>query len=424
MLYILKNSWALLFGIFLLMLGNGLQGTLLGIRGAIEGFSPTTMAWVMSAYYLGFLGGSKFAPTMIARVGHVRVFAALASTVSAAFIIYAVAPDPYIWAAMRFVVGFGFSGVYVVAESWLNDSATNETRGQALSAYMIAQMTGIVTAQFVMNLADPSGFVLFATMSIVVSISFAPILLSVSPAPVFQTSKPMGVKQLFNASPLGFVGSFILGGVFSIMFGMSAVYGTGMGFTVAQITTFVGTIYMGSIILQYPIGWLSDRMDRRVLIICITAIASGLMLIGILLSESFSVILLLGFIIGGSTGPLYSLLIAHTNDYLEHEDMAGAAGTLIFVGGIGAIGAPVFVGYAMTALGPNSFFHTMIVLMASIAVYGTFRLTRRVGIRVDDAMSYTAVMPQSTQIVAEIAQEIAIENEAEASDLLNSREKA
>ena len=417
MIYMLKNSWALLFGIFLLMLGNGLQGTLLGIRGAIEGFSPTTMAWVMSAYYLGFLGGSKLAPTMIASVGHVRVFAALASTVSAAFIIYAVAPDPYIWAAMRFVVGFGFSGVYVVAESWLNASATNETRGQTLSAYMIAQMTGIVTAQVVMNLANPSGFVLFATMSIVVSISFIPILLSVGPAPVFHSSKSMSVKQLFNASPLGLVGSFILGGVFSIMFGMSAVYGTAMGFTVSQISIFIGTIHMGSVILQHPICWLSDRMDRRVLIILITAIASGLMLIGILLSDSFYVILLLGFIIGGSTGPLYSLLIAHTNDYLDHQDMAGAAGTLIFVGGVGAIGIPIFVGYTMTALGPNSFFYTMIVLMASIAIYGTFRMTRRVGISVDDTMSYTAVMPQSTQIVAEIAQEMAIEHEAESGNI-------
>jgi MFS family permease len=413
MFSMLKNSWALLFGIFLLMLGNGLQGTLLGIRGPIEGFSPTTMAWVMSAYYLGYLGGSTFAPKMITRVGHVRVFAALASTVSAAFIIYALAPDPYIWAAMRFVVGVGFSGVYVVAESWLNDAATNETRGQALSAYMIAQMTGIVTAQFVMNLTDPSGFVLFATMSIVVSISFIPILLSVRPAPVFQTSKSMTVKQLFNASPLGLVGSFILGGVFLIMFGMSAVYGTAMGFTVAQISIFVGTIYMGSVILQHPICWLSDRMDRRLLIIFITAIASGLMLIGILVSNSFNVILLLGFIIGGSTGPLYSLLIAHANDYLDHDDMAGAAGTLIFAGGIGAIGMPIFVGYAMTALGPNSFFYTMIGLMASIAIYGTFRMTRRVGISIEDTMPYTAVMPQSTQIVAEIAQEIAIEREEE-----------
>ena len=263
MIYILKNSWALLLGMFLLMVGNGLQGTLLGVRGDIEGFSPTTMSWVMSAYFLGFLGGSKMAPKMIARVGHVRVFAALGSMISAAFIIYAVAPDPYVWAFMRFIVGFSFSGVYVVAESWLNDSATNETRGQALSAYMIVQMMGIVTAQVVMNFADPSGFILFAVISIVVSISFAPILLSVSPAPIFRTSTPMTMRRLFATSPLGMVGSFLLGGVFSIMFGMSAVYGTAVGMSIAEISVFIGTIYMGSVILQYPIGWMSAPVCNR-----------------------------------------------------------------------------------------------------------------------------------------------------------------
>ena len=158
MVYILKNSWALLLGMFLLMLGNGTQGTLLSVRGALEGFGPTTMSYVMTAYYVGFLLGSKLAPRLIRRVGHVRVFAALASLVSAAFIGYAMAPDPYIWAVLRLVVGFGFSGVYVVAESWLNDAATNETRGQALSAYMIIQMLGLVLAQFLILTADPSGF--------------------------------------------------------------------------------------------------------------------------------------------------------------------------------------------------------------------------------------------------------------------------
>ncbi|MBL4807668.1 MAG: MFS transporter [Rhodobacteraceae bacterium] len=414
--YILKNSWALLLGMFLLMLGNGLQGTLLGIRGAIEGFSPTTMSWVMSAYFLGFLGGSRMTPKMIARVGHVRVFAALASMISAAFIIYALAPDPYVWALMRLIVGFSFSGVYVVAESWLNDSATNETRGQALSAYMIVQMSGIVLAQVIINFADPAGFVLFAVISILVSISFAPILLSVSPAPVFHTSKPMTLKRLFKTSPLGCVGSFLLGGIFSIMFGMSAVYGTEVGFTVAEISIFIGTIYTGGVLLQYPIGWLSDRMDRRLLIVIVTGVASVLMIIGLFWASSFYVILVLGFIIGASTSPLYSLLIAHTNDYLEHEDMANASGALIFLNGVGAICTPILVGLAMTHLGANSFFYAMIILMVMITVYGAFRMTRREAIAVEDTMSYTPVLPQTTPIVAEVAQEIAIEQEIEAEE--------
>ena len=117
------------------------------------------MSLVMSAYYVGFLLGSRRATPMIARVGHVRVFAALASMISAAFILYAAAPDAWVWIAMRFVVGFSFAGVYVVAESWLNDAATNETRGQALSLYMIVQMVGIISAQFILNLADPAGYI-------------------------------------------------------------------------------------------------------------------------------------------------------------------------------------------------------------------------------------------------------------------------
>ncbi|MEO0911758.1 MAG: MFS transporter, partial [Pseudomonadota bacterium] len=169
MLYILRNSWALLLGVLLLMIGNGLQGTVLGLRGAIEGFSAATMSYVMSAYFVGFLLGSRLTPHLIRRVGHVRVFAALGSLISAAFILYAAFPHPIMWAAMRLLVGLCFSGVYVVAESWLNDSASNETRGQSLSLYLIVQMLGIISAQGVVNFADAGGYMLFVIMSVLVS---------------------------------------------------------------------------------------------------------------------------------------------------------------------------------------------------------------------------------------------------------------
>jgi len=178
--YVLTNSWALLLGMFLLMVGNGLQVTLLAVRGDIEGFSASTMSLVMSGYFLGFLLGSRSAPWLIKRVGHVRVFAALASFISAVFILYPTLADPYAWAILRILVGFCFSGVYVVAESWLNGIATNERRGQTLSAYLIVQMLGIIASQGLLVAADPSGFLLFVLISVLVSISFAPILLSVS----------------------------------------------------------------------------------------------------------------------------------------------------------------------------------------------------------------------------------------------------
>ena len=168
MLTVLRSSWALLLGILMLMLGNGMQGTLLGIRGGIEGFTTGEMSYVMSAYFLGFLFGSRMAPNMIRRVGHVRVFAALASMISAVLVLYAVAPNWIAWAALRVVIGFSFSGVYIAAESWLNNASSNENRGQALSLYMMMQMTGIIAAQAILNVGDPAGYILFIIPSILV----------------------------------------------------------------------------------------------------------------------------------------------------------------------------------------------------------------------------------------------------------------
>ncbi|MEM6307234.1 MAG: MFS transporter, partial [Pseudomonadota bacterium] len=263
MFQVLSGSWALLMGMMFLMVGNGLQGTLLGVRGGIEGFSTYEMSVVMSAYFLGFLGGSRMTPELIRRVGHVRVFAALASFISAVLILYPALAHPVAWTLGRVVIGFCFSGVYVTAESWLNNSSSNENRGKALSLYMIVQMTGIVAAQALLAYGDPTGYILFVISSVLVSISFAPILLSIQPTPAFDTAKPMSLRNLIAASPLGCMGMFVLGGVFSAQFGMVAVFGTEIGLSIPQISILVSVIYVGAIVLQYPIGWISDRVDRR-----------------------------------------------------------------------------------------------------------------------------------------------------------------
>ena len=316
MLNVLTTSWALLLGMLLLLVGNGLQGTLLGIRGGLEGYGAETMAFVMSGYYVGFLFGSRRATAMIARVGHVRVFAALASTISSAFILYAAAPDVVVWTLMRFIVGFCFAGVYVVAESWLNNAATNENRGQTLSLYMIVQMVGIISAQFILTLADPAGYIPFIIMSVLVSISFLPILLTTGSAPAFQTTKRMSLGRLFGVSPLGCVGTFLLGGVYAGIFAMSSVFGTAKGLSVAQISAFVAAIYTGGLVFQFPIGWFSDRMDRRRLILLLTAAGAVVTLGGAMLSDRYAAVLALGFLIGGVANPLYALIIAYTNDFL------------------------------------------------------------------------------------------------------------
>jgi len=408
MFFVIKNSWALLFGMFLLMLGNGLQGTLLGVRGSIEGMSPQTMSWVMTGYFVGFLFGSQLTPNMIRRVGHVRVFAALGSLVSACLILYAAWTNPYFWFLLRIIVGFCFSGIYVVAESWLNDSSSNETRGQTLSAYLIVQMMGIVLAQAVLNFADPSGYMLFIIISVVVSLSFAPILLSVSPAPQFQTSKRMTLSQLWSISPLGVVGQFFLGAIFAALFGMASVYGTERGLTVKDISLFVAAIYFGGMILQYPIGWVSDRMDRRVLIFIVCSIGTFFSFAANL-TDSFIWLLIVAFIIGGVSNPLYSLYIAYTNDYLEHDDMASASGGLIFLTGIGAIFGPSIVGWLLDAYGAASYFWFIGTVMAIMGSYALYRMTQTSSTAVEDTSTYAPITPTSTPIAMELAQEYAIE---------------
>ncbi len=414
MLYVLRNSWPLLLGMLMLMVGNGLQGTLLGIRGAIQGFDAATMSLVMSAYYVGFLFGSRRASTLIARVGHVRVFAALASLISAAFILYAAAPHAWVWIAMRLVVGFCFAGVYVVAESWLNAAASNETRGQALSLYMIVQMAGIISAQFILNLADPSGFILFVVMSVLVSLSFAPILLTAGTAPAFQTTKPMTLVQLFQISPLGCVGTFLLGGVYAGIFGMASVFGTEKGMSVAQISAFVAAIYTGGLVFQFPIGWVSDRMDRRKLIMGLTAAGALLTLVGALFSDLYVLVLVLGFVVGGVANPLYSLIIAHTNDFLAPPDMAAASGGLLFINGLGAMIGPLVIGTLMTRFGGNAFFGYIGTLFGLIALYALYRSTRRPAPSVAETSPYAPVLPQASPVALEVAQEVAIGRAEEA----------
>jgi MFS family permease len=379
MLRVLSHSWPLLMGVMLLMVGNGIQGTLLGIRGTSEGFSTYQLSIVMSAYFVGFLFGSRIAPEMIRRVGHVRVFAALGSLISALLVIYPVYPDWMSWTLLRVLAGFCFSGIYITAESWINNTATNETRGQALSAYMIVQMLGIIASQFLINLPDPSGFALFIVPSVLVSLAFMPILLAATPAPDFDTGKPLSFRVLFQTSPLGCIGMLLTGGVFSAMFGMASVWGAAAGLSVRQISIFVGALYVGGLVLQYPIGWLSDRVDRRKLILGLSVICAVVVLAAAVLPLPFAAMIGVALLLGGITNPVYALLIAHTNDFISREEMAGASAGLIFLNGFGAIFGPLVTGWMMETVGPSGFFLFIGMLYLGLAGYGLWRMTRRAG---------------------------------------------
>lgn len=416
MIDVIRGTWALLAGMLLLMIGNGLQGTLLGVRGGLEGFSTTALSIVMAGYFAGFLLGSRLVPDMIRRVGHVRVFAALGSFVSAAIILFPIMTDPISWTLLRFVLGFCFCGVYIAAESWLNNATTNETRGQTLSVYVIVQMLGIVAAQAIFAFGDASGWILFILPSVLVSLAFAPILLTISPVPPFEQTKPMTLREIIAVSPLGCVGMFLLGGMFSAMFGMSAVYGAGIGLDTQELALFIGAIYLGGMIMQYPIGWLSDRLDRRRLILSISILGAGVGVPAYLGVGGYPGLLAVAFLIGGLANPLYALLLAYTNDFLDADDMASASGRLLFINGVGAVLGPLVVGRLMEVFGNPGFFLFLTILFGALGIYAAYRMTQRASPDIEDYGAHTPVYPTATVVTIEAVAEEWVEQAAESEE--------
>ncbi|WP_033069313.1 MFS transporter [Thalassospira australica] len=403
MIQVLASVWALLIGVVLIMLGNGMHFTLIGLRGGIEGFSSAELAIVTSGYFAGFLSGARITPQMIKRVGHVRVFAALGSFTSAGLIALPLIAEPWAWTILRVILGFCMSGIYVTAESWLNDASTNETRGKVLSAYMIAQTFGIIGAQGLLTFGDAATSALFIVASILVSISFAPILLSATSVPMTEAARPMPLKELFMGSPLSTVGIFLLGCVYATQTGMAAVFGTQIEMTTGQIATFVAMLFGGALLFQYPIGWLSDRMDRRKLIFGAAMVAMGACTLGWAARDDLLFLMCAAFVAGGMTTPLYALFLAYTNDFLPLEDMPAASGGLVLTFGIGAILGPLLAGWAMENLGPQSFWLVLAGTFAVISVYALYRMTVREALPVEETESYVGVLPTASPMAVETA---------------------
>jgi len=398
-----SQVWALLLGVVFIMLGNGIHFTLIGVRGGIEGFSAAELAIITSGYFMGFLSGARISPLMIQRVGHVRVFAALGSFMSAGLIAFPLVAEPWAWTVLRLLVGFCMSGVYVTAESWLNNAATNETRGKVLSAYMIAQTLGIIGAQGLLTLGDAGTAVLFIGASMLVSISFGPILLSATSAPVAEVARPMPLRDLFSGSPLGTVGIFLLGSVYATQSGMGAVFGTQIGLATEQIALFVAMLFAGALVLQYPIGWLSDRMDRRKLIFGAASLGAASCTLGWRTGGDLWTLMAAAFFAGGVTTPLYALFLAYTNDFLSAEDMPAASGGLVFTFGLGAIAGPLVTGWAMQGLGPFAFWLVLGATFCAIALYALYRMTQRAVIPVEETESYLEVLPTASPVAVEAA---------------------
>ena len=367
-------SVALLLGIALLMAGNGLQGSLLGVRAQSEGFGLTVSGVMMTGFYAGFLLGPFVTERLLSTVGHIRVFAALASVASSAVLLHLVSVTPGMWTAMRFVFGVCMAGSIVVAESWLNDMATNANRGRLLALYMVSIMGGMAIGQLLLNVADPDGFKLFILSSVIVSLSLVPISLSATSTPPLVVPEPLSLTELYSRIPTGVVISFWVGVGQGTLVGIGAIYASASGLDASEVARFMAAGMLGGLVLQWPIGWCSDRVPRRgvILATALSATLASLSLVAIDPASPGAVAMM--FLLGGTTYPLYSLGIALTADWLEPRHLNGAAAVQVRTSGLGAVLGPAITGALMAGVDLSAYFWVVTVAHAVIVVYVAYRI--------------------------------------------------
>ncbi len=394
--------WALLLGIALLNLGDGLQATLLGVRAALERFPTPATGLLMSAFYVGFLVGSLATARTVERVGHIRVFGALASLASAAALVYSVFVTPSAWALLRFVSGVCFAGLYIVAESWLNDRASNETRGQLLSIYMLVTYGGIAAGQLLLNVAHPSGYQLFILTSVLISVALVPLLLSAGDAPGFEHATPLKARALYRLSPLGVVATALSGMSSAILFSMGPVYAEGIGLSVRDISYFMTAAVVGCLLLQWPVGRLSDRFDRRRVLACVTFLAALAAAVAVPAASASNAALLVAVAcFGGLALPMYALAIAHANDFLEPGEMIAASGALVLASGVGAVLGPVSASALMQTTGANGFWWSLAAIHAFIGAFALYRMLRRAAKPLTDQGDYHPVAAHASAVAVD-----------------------
>jgi MFS family permease len=390
----LAATWTLLLGMALLMLGAGLQGTLVGLRASLEGF-PTLLAGVMlAAYYLGYMAGSVMTPGLVNSVGHVRVFAALTSIASVLILLQGVFVAPLPWTLVRILFGFCFAGIYVVAESWLNGRVDNEHRGLLLSIYMLVCYGGLGLGQLLLNVADPRSTLLFILVSILISVAMVPMALTTSLAPEITVPVRVSPRDLFRRSPLGVVGVAIAGAVSGCLFSLGAIYADGEGFTTFEVSLFMAVAILAGCVTQLPVGRISDRMDRRTVVISVCLLAA----VGAIGAWWLADISRLGFfalvaVYGGMSLTLYSLSSAHVNDHVPAEEKLGASSTLILVNGAGAFIAPIVVAAFMQLVGNDTFLPLVALMHVLLAVYAMFRMGRRAAVPGEQKSPFVGTPP-------------------------------
>lgn len=360
---------ALLVSVAFLMLGNGLLGTLLIVRAGQEEFSSGAIGAMMSAYFSGFTIGALVLPRIIVTVGHVRTFAGFAAVASITALLHAMVVEQWAWMPLRMVTGIAYAGMILATESWLNAHAVPSTRGQLLSIFGVASMGSWALGQTLLNVATPAGLTLFLIVSILISAAVVPITLLPSHPPGEVTQEPVAFRDLLSVSPLATVGVFLAGLAIGGFWGLGPSFAQRIGLDIGGISAFMASVLGGTLALQWPLGWLSDRVPRN-LIIAGAALASAAAAAGVALATDAPLPLLLvaGALFGGFGIPIYSLCVAIANDDLPTGRMLGTARGLLLINGVGTAVGPLIGGAAMNLAGPGSLFLYAAALLTILSV--------------------------------------------------------
>ncbi len=384
---VFKNSWALFMGMGAIMLAYGYQNALLGVRAVIEDFSLASTGFMMSGYFVGYFIGARTIPSVISGVGHIRVFAAFASVASLAILVHSIFINPLTWFVLRVITGYSMVSIYTIAESWLNDRSSNKNRGKVLSIYMIILYGSMGLGMFMLNFSSPEKFQPFILISVLMSAALLPILLTKRKPPQFKKIQSMSLRDLYNSSPLGMVSAVLYGIVQSALFTLLAVYAAAMNFSIFDISLVTFLLAISGAVSQYPVGYISDKFDRRKVIIYSTfgaaifaflAIFSvGTMYLpeGLGSSKLWFYIFLVLFSV--CSLPMFSLILAHTNDFITRDKFVAAGAGLQFAFGLGAISGPFLCSLLMGLVGNNGFFVFLIFFHCVIGFYGIHRMKVR-----------------------------------------------
>jgi MFS family permease len=395
---------ALLLGFGLLQVGNTLQGTLLAVRGGLEAFSATEVGLIGSGFSIGLVLGSLWAGTLIQEVGQTRTFAALASLASAAALLHLMFVDSLAWVFFRMLTGFCFAGLFMAVESWLNGAASPSIRGQILGFYSMTGLIAGVCGQLLLPVADPAGYTLFCIASVIISIALVPVALSRSPAPAGLAEKARAdLRRLYAQSPFGLVAAFLCGINTGAFFALGPYYAQGQGLSAAGIASFMACATLGAFLTTWPLGWLSDRMDRRILVIWVALISALLLVIMFMMLPDErlppSLLYVLVFAFGGLVLPIYGVVVAHVNDAVSPSEFVAASGGLLLVQGTGMATGPLLGGLIMSAFGDGGLGWLIICAQFLVAAWGAYRMTRRRSMPGREHFQPMTVSPVGTQLI-------------------------